>query len=224
MKINAEQFDTIARTVFAPVYPIIADQIIVHTGITQGACLDLGCGSGYLGAAVAQKTELNMIFFDQSPAMLKLCERTIYENGLRGRAGLLPGDIGSIALPDDSVDLIISRGSIFFWEDLELAFREIHRVLAPGGKTFIGGGFGNALLKKSIRALMAERNEGKDQFGQKMRSNLGPEMRRHFEQNLLSAGIDNATILQDSDIGLWIIMEKPGVQPGLEMAVTQDIM
>ena len=134
MKIDAQQFDTIARTVFAPVYPLIAKQIMHHTGITSGTCLEIGCGPGYLGAALAGKTDLYLLFLDQSAAMLELCERTIDENDLRGRAGLLPGDVGSLALPDGSVDLIISRGSIFFWEDLPRAFGEIHRVLKPGGK------------------------------------------------------------------------------------------
>ncbi|MDD2465886.1 MAG: class I SAM-dependent methyltransferase [Desulfobulbus sp.] len=208
MKINARQFDTIARSVFAPVYPLIADQIIHHTGITSGCCLEIGCGPGYLGTALAHKTDLYLLFFDKSEEMLELCERTIDENGLRGRAGLLPGDTGSIALPDGSVDLIISRGSIFFWDDLPQAFREIHRVLAPGGKTFIGGGFGSAALKESIRRQMAERNQGKDQFGQKMRTNLGPEMRRRFEDVLKAAAISDFTILQDEEIGLWIVLDK----------------
>lgn len=209
MKINARQFDEIARTVFAPVYPIIADQIIHYTGITSGLCLDIGCGPGYLGAALARKSDVHLLFLDPSTEMLALCERTIDENDLRGRAGLLPGDIGSLALPDGSVDLIISRGSIFFWDDLPQAFREIHRVLAPGGKTFIGGGFGNAAVKESIRCQMAKRNQGKDQFGQKMRANLGSEMRCRFEQGLQDAAIHNVEFLQDEDIGLWIMMHKP---------------
>jgi len=208
MNINARQFDTIARTVFAPVYPIIADQIIEHTGITSGLCLDIGCGPGHLGAALTKKTDFYLLFFDQSEEMLDLCEHTIDENGLRGRAGLLPGDIGSIALPDGSVDLIISRGSIFFWNDLPQAF-QIYRVLAPGGKTFIGGGFGSLALKESIRTQMAERNQGRDQFGQKMRTNLGPEMRSSFEKGLQEAGITNVAIVQDEEIGLWITMHKP---------------
>ena len=209
MKINARQFEAIARTVFAPVYPIIADQIIHHTGITRGTCLDVGCGPGSLGAALAQKTDLDVLFLDQSQEMLELCEHTIDEKGLRGRAGLLPGDIGSIALPDGSVDLIISRGSIFFWDDLPQAFREIQRVLAPGGTTFIGGGFGSRSLKESIRLQMVERNQGNDQFAQKMRTNLGPEMRRRFEEGLKDAAIGDFTILQNEEIGLWIMMRKP---------------
>ena len=209
MKIDAQQFDTIARTVFAPVYPLIAEQIIQYTGITSGTCVEIGCGSGYLGAALAAKTDLYLLFLDQSETMLELCERTIDENDLRGRAGLLPGDVGSLALPDGSVDLIISRGSIFFWEDLPRAFGEIHRVLKPGGRTFIGGGFGNAVVKESIPLQMAEHNQGKDQFGDKMRTNLGPDMRARFEQGLQQAAINQYTILQDEEVGLWIMMQKP---------------
>jgi ubiquinone/menaquinone biosynthesis C-methylase UbiE len=208
MKINARSFDTIARAVFAPIYPVIADQIIEYTGIIRGNCLDAGCGSGYLGSALARKTDLHLLFFDQSEEMLALCDRTIHENGLQGRAELLPGDIGAIPLPDGAVDLVISRGSMFFWEDLPLAFGEIHRILAPGGKTYIGGGFGSLELQESIRRQMAERNQGGDQFGKKMRTNLGPEMRIRFEEALSTAGIHDFEILQDTEIGLWIIMYK----------------
>lgn len=208
MKINAQKFDAIARTVFAPIYPVIARQIVEHTGITKGHCLDAGCGSGYLGAALAGITHLHMTFFDASQEMLAFTENTIEENGLRSRAGTLPGDIGSIALPTGSVHLVVSRGSIFFWEDLPQAFREIFRILAPGGRTWIGGGFGNALLKESIRSQMAERNKGNDAFGAKMRCNLGPNMQVRFEEALQEAEIPDYEILQNEDIGLWIDIHK----------------
>ncbi len=208
MNINAKQFDLIARTVFAPIYPVIAGQIISATGITRGTCLDVGCGTGCLGVALAQSTDLHVIFFDQSEEMLALTEQTLEEKGLRGRAGLLPGEVGSIALPDGSVDLVVSRGSIFFWSDLAQAFREIYRVLAPDGQTYIGGGFGSKALKQSIRAQMAERNQGGSQFGDKMRHNLGTEMRDRFETALHTAGITDFAIIHNEDIGLWIVMHK----------------
>lgn len=208
MKINAQAFDEIARTVFAPIYPVIAAQILAHTGITSGTCLDIGCGSGSLGAALAGVTDLDVTFLDTSEEMLALTERTIEANGLRGRAGTLPGEAGSIALPDGSVDLVISRGSIFFWDDLPRAFREIVRVLAPGGRTWIGGGFGSQELKESIRRQMAERNQGNNSFGDKMRCNLGPAMRARCEEALKAAGIADYEIIQNEDIGLWIVLGK----------------
>ncbi|WP_028318622.1 class I SAM-dependent methyltransferase [Desulfobulbus elongatus] len=214
MQINARAFDEIARTVFAPIYPIIARQIVAHTGMTRGVCLDAGCGSGYLGAALASITELHVTFFDESAEMLALAENTIKENGLRSRTGTLQGDIGSIALPAGSVDLVISRGSIFFWEDLPRALREVSRILAPGGRTWIGGGFGTARLKESIRDQMAARNKGSGAFGSKIRCNLGPQMRARFEEALEQAGIADYQIVQSDDIGLWIDIRKEGKENG----------
>lgn len=133
--------------------------------------------------------------------MLALAERTIKENGLQG-------EVTSIPLPDDSVDLAVSRGSIFFWDDVPQAFREIYRALAPGGFAYIGGGFGSKALKESIKQQMVARNNGGNQFGEKMRHNLGLEMRTQFQEALESAGIPDYSIIHGEDIGLWIVMRK----------------
>ncbi|MBI5591732.1 MAG: class I SAM-dependent methyltransferase [Deltaproteobacteria bacterium] len=208
MEIDAQKFDRIARSVFAPVYPVIAGQIIARTGVIRGVCLDIGCGGGYLGAALARTTELFVHFFDPSPEMLAIANRTIAENGLHMRADTMQGEVSSIALPDASVNLVVSRGSIFFWEDLTKAFREIFRVLAPGGWAYIGGGFGSKELKESIESEMTSRNQGGDDFCVKVRQNLGTEMRARFETALETASIASCTILHSEDIGLWLIMRK----------------
>lgn len=208
MKIDVKNYDGIARDLFTPVYPVIAQQIVSYTGITRGTCLDIGCGSGYLGAALARVTDLFIHFFDQSAEMLTLVDRTIAENNLRARSAVLQGDVSAIGLPDASVDLAVSRGSIFFWEDLPQAFKEIDRLLAPGGYAYIGGGFGSRELKETIERDMASRDKGSRAFSDKVRRNLGPEMRTRFEAGLAAAGIDAFTILQSEDIGLWVVMKK----------------
>ena len=124
MTIDAQKYDKIARTVFAPVFPLIADQIIAYTGVTQGTCLDIGCGGGYLGAALADKTDLFVRLFDTSPDMLEVAKRTIAENKLIERADTLQGDVTAIPLPDNTIDLAVSRGSIFFWDDLPRALTD----------------------------------------------------------------------------------------------------
>lgn len=45
MQINAKEFDKLARTFFAPIYPVIARQIVDHNSSTRGHCLDVGCGA-----------------------------------------------------------------------------------------------------------------------------------------------------------------------------------
>lgn len=47
MQIDANKLDTIARGPFAPVYPLLASQILARSSITSGVCLDLGSGGGY---------------------------------------------------------------------------------------------------------------------------------------------------------------------------------
>ncbi len=208
MQINAQQFDRIARSVFAPVYPVIAEQIISHTGVTHGVCLDIGCGGGYLGAALARTSDLFIRFFDQSADMLKIVEETIAENGLEQRAAMLQGDVSAVDLPDNSIDLAVSRGSAFFWEDLGRAFQEIYRVLAPNGWAYIGGGFGSKQLKEVIEREMQSRDKGGDKFKNKVRRNLSSANRDRFQTALQTAGIDSGSIIFDDEIGLWAVMQK----------------
>ena len=208
MEINAQRFDHTARTIFAPAYPVIADQIIAHTGVTGGVCLDIGCGGGYLGAALAGATDLFVHFFDKSADMLAVAARTIAENGLQNRAATLHGEVTAIALADASVDLAVSRGSVYFWDDMPRAFREIHRVLAPGGWAYIGGGFGSLAIRKDIeRKMNADRQRG-EEFRERVRRNLGPDTRAQFESALNAAGINCFSIVHSEEIGLWLVMRK----------------
>ena len=208
MKIDAQQFDRIARSVFAPVYPLIAEQIIARTGVRQGLCLDIGCGGGYLGAALGRISDLFVRFFDQSAEMLAIAERTIVENGLEQRAATLQGIVTDIGLKDDVVDLAVSRGSVFFWTDLPRALAEIYRVLARGGWAYIGGGFGSRQLREDIERQMAARRAAGEPFSQKVRRNLGSETNVRFLAALEEAGITSFSIVDDEDVGLWMVIRK----------------
>ena len=209
MEIDVQAYDRVARDIFAPVYPLIADQIIAKTGICRGTCLDIGCGGGYLGLALVRRTDLFVRLFDMSDEMLAIAAKNIVHQDLSDRVNTLKGDVSAIPLPDESVDLAVSRGSAFFWEDLEQAFGEIYRVLAPGGWAYIGGGFGSKKIKQEIEAKMKALNNGDNEFSKKVHSNLGPDARKQFEATLTAVGIDDFSIVQSDDIGLWFILRKP---------------
>ena len=49
-------------------------------------------------------------------------------------------DAESMPFEDNFADLIVSRGSMFFWNDQTKVFKEIYRVLKPNGMAYIGCG------------------------------------------------------------------------------------
>ena len=204
MDLNAAEFDQIAREVFAPVYPIIAEQIKNKTGITKGICLDIGSGSGYLGIALAKVTELHVYLFDKSPEMLNIAARNIAASGLDSKIRTLSGDVHNIPLDEQSIDLVVSRGSIFFWENRPKAFKEIYRVLSPGGCAYIGGGFGTPELKKQITETMLKM---KKDWPEMVQRNTGKQKEETFKEELCSAGIPEFKIIRN-EMGLWIVIRR----------------
>lgn len=200
MASQAEEFDLIAREVFAPIYPVIAKQILEQTGIERGICVDIGCGGGYLGLSLARASALKVFLMDNDIEMLTIAKRNIQEQNLDQQVHILTGDVHSIPLETGSIQLAVSRGSLFFWDDPAQAFREIFRVLAPGGCAVIGGGFGNAELKKQIDRKMTARDP---QWPEKTRQRIGTNAPEKYRQLLLQAEIHNFDIKQ-GEAGMWI--------------------
>ncbi len=206
-EMDAKKFDTIARALFARVYPVIANQIKERTGITTGKGLDIGAGGGYLSIALARITDLRITLLDESAEMLRMAAKNIAANRLQARLKPVMGDVHRIPLPDNSIDLAVSRGSLFFWRDQEIAFREIYRVLSPDGVAYIGGGLGNAELAARIKKEMKER--GLPEPGR-----TGDKQRRgsirEFEEKLRSAGVPSFSAKRSAE-GFWIVMRKPAL-------------
>ena len=125
MKKSAEGFTRIAREVFAPIYPVIAEQVLTWSGIRDGLSLDLGSGPGLLSAALAEKSGLSVIALDTDPAMARITHETAAGHGCADRITPITGDVHCMPVRDDTVSLIVSRGSIFFWKDRVRAFQEI---------------------------------------------------------------------------------------------------
>lgn len=193
-----------AREIFAPAYSVVAGQIKEKTGITEGVCVDLGSGGGYLGLELAKITALTVHLLDMRPAMHGIAEKNIAEYGLAERVTSVVGNVHELPFEDGSLDLVVSRGSIFFWEDLAAALREIYRVLKSGGKTFLGGGFGTPQLFAQI----AEKMEVIDPtWKDSVKKRLGRTTLEHFTAMLAEAGVSDYSIEQ-SDIELWIIIKK----------------
>lgn len=200
---NPQGFDRIVREVFAPIYPVIAQQIKQKTALSHGKCLDAGCGTGALGRAIAQITELHVTFFDQSDEMLSLAKGYAEEEEITHRSSFMRGDIHEIELEDDSIDLVISRGSSPFWDDWSKAYGEIVRVLKIGGHAYIGGGFGTKELREQITAQMSqEKPDWRDSFKDRVKAE-----REALPQILNTLNTAQHSIIDDES-GWWVFITK----------------
>jgi ubiquinone/menaquinone biosynthesis C-methylase UbiE len=202
MKKSAEGFARIAREVFAPVYPVIAEQVLAWSGIRDGLCLDLGSGPGLLSVALAEKSNLAVIALDADPAMARIAQETAA--GRTDRIAPVIGDVHSMPVRDDTASLIVSRGSLFFWEDRVRAFREIERVLRPGGVAFVGGSFGTAALRDTIFAQMRRRNPNWDRDVARRSGQATP----HQLRRELAASAVACSRIREEEAGFWVEIRK----------------
>ncbi|MEG0790127.1 MAG: methyltransferase domain-containing protein [Gordonibacter sp.] len=157
---NPLEYDGIAEQLYAPVYPIVARAIVERTGKRQGRVLDVGCGGGHLGFAVLKQGNFTSLsLFDENEQALDVAQRRAEERGLAEQVeGAYAGDVCTLELPavgGKPFDLIVSRGSMPFWEDQRAAFANLFGLLAPGGRGYVGGGLGSAELAADIAERMA---------------------------------------------------------------------
>lgn len=206
-KINVARYDRIARSINAPIYAYYAAKIKAQTGIARGTCLDVGSGGGYLGLALSRITDLEFIFMDISPDMIRKADEHIIEDGLTHRARTMLADVHRIPLADESVDLVISRGSKPFWKNPAAALKEIFRVLAPGGKTFVGGGRGTPEIRKQIDARL-EAMGLSGCFGRSGKGHPPGRRANHDNEEIMKqTGIASYTIIRGDD-GTWLNLWK----------------
>ncbi len=205
---DPQQMDLTARVAFAKVYPAIARHVVDKYGITTGRCLDAGSGQGSLAIALAQITDLQIVSLDREPDMTNVAEKNVAEAKLSHRITTVTADVCCIPFNDGYFDLIVSRGSIFFWEDRPAALRELYRVLKPGGVIYCGGGMGNEAIHREADEIIMTDERFKDMrdFWQQRKRRLGKEKEIAFAEALNKAGL-KGNILRDGG-GIWIEIIK----------------
>lgn len=202
-EMNAREYSTnTAKGLFRKVYPALARQVVERTGITRGLCLDLGGGPGMFGIELAEITELDVVVYDLLADCIEVARENAAERNLATRVSARQGRAEAIAYCSNSVDLVISRGSIFFWDDQKQGLAEIHRVLKPGGWAYVGGGFGSAEILAEVIAARADDPSWEEERRCRFQKNP-PE---HFQHLLTELGIPG--FIEAGPAGVWIIFQK----------------
>ncbi|MGB8839584.1 MAG: class I SAM-dependent methyltransferase [Aliidongia sp.] len=93
--------------------------------------LDLGCGGGHVGFAVAAQAR-EVVAFDLSDEMLAAVEHEAAARGI-GNIRTAQGSVTSLPFADGSFDVVLCRYSAHHWPDLAAGLAEARRVVRPGG-------------------------------------------------------------------------------------------
>jgi sterol 24-C-methyltransferase len=123
---------------------IIANQALFEKmmasdlGLAKGKrALDIGCGRGRVANHMASHTGADVVGMNLDPDQLESARRFAQGNGLSDQCLFLKGDLNETPypFPDNHFDAVYEIQVVFsLAKDPLKAFKEIHRILKPGGR------------------------------------------------------------------------------------------
>lgn len=139
MKTNADNFEKMGNSSMGKIYPFLINDLKKYykKSFDNKIIAEIGSGPGFILKELAKENFKKIYGVDISLDMLNRAKKRLNNN-----IYLINAKAEELPFKNQSIDLIISRGSVFFWKDLEKAFKEIYRVLKNDGFLLIGGGYG----------------------------------------------------------------------------------
>jgi len=121
----------------------LAGRVRAHYSKSGGGSqllIDIGTGTARFLirlAAIPELEQLRMVGTDHFLDMVNWAIKSVAKAGLTGRIRILKDDVHKLQFKDDCCDLLTSRSTIHHWKNPARAFKEIYRVLKPGGVAII---------------------------------------------------------------------------------------
>jgi len=189
------------KEIWQKIYSLLAGQIIDDYQIKKGGCVEIGSGDGKLGLELAKRTNLRVYMVDINGDVLKKAFSNACDARLSDRISLIQANAERLPFVDDFADLVVSRGSIFFWNDKPRGLREIYRILKTDGVAFVGGGLSRYISEQEREEFIRARTAGlKDEQSRKEWERLRSQ--KYFRRILRQAGIRSFKLILDRP-GLW---------------------
>ncbi len=203
-------------------YPYVVEDILRSCKPDEGFWVDLGAGQGQVAIPLIEATGNPVVMLDPDSEAMTKALNIAREKKVQNRLSAVVGRAEAMPFPDNSVDLVVSRGSIFFWDDPVKGLKEVNRVLRPGGKAYIGGGAGSGYPKWAVEELIQKRKS-------KMQGEEADKWKRFVERRrpeqmkewAREAGLREAEVMGKGAIsggdertgqGVWLLFEKRRVR------------
>jgi SAM-dependent methyltransferase len=184
-----------------PVYPYLAQAVREYYGRREGALIEIGPFCGVIFELRKQGIGDSYLI----GAFPRGLADTFREQARRGRQtspiDVIETDAALEELDENSVDLIIFRGALFFPSLFRVGWEGIHRVLKPNGVALVGGGFGKFTPQEVIEKIANRSRALNLQLG---KVDVTPaELKAEMERFSFKASLK---ILSEG--GLWVLMKK----------------
>ncbi len=189
-------------------FPYVAEDVLRCCRPEPGLWVDLGCGTGGLGLALARASNSTILLIDPNADALAEAGEKARAAGLDGRIVPIVACAEQIPLPDGSVEAVASRGSIFFWNDPPEGLREVYRILRKGARAMIGGGLGSSYPRWARDEFYRRRNADVQAGGaEAIRKWEGPRRPEWMEAQARAAGLRDS-LIEPTPPHLWLLFEK----------------
>lgn len=184
-----------------PIRPYLARQIEELYGRRDGHILEIGPFSGLIFALAQKNVGQSFLIAAFPQGAVRSCWQEAQKLGLEEKVRIIESDISLTGVPDDSVDLAVFRGALFFPSLFKVDFGAIYRKLRTGGIAFVGGGFGKYTPPEIISRIGKRSGELNAEMG-KVRVAVESVWDQLRASNLGS----KAEIITEG--GLWVVMKK----------------
>ena len=102
--------------------------------ISPEQIIDIGCGGGRnVGRLLEIYASASVTGLDYSSVSTEKTEEMNKDAVAEGRCQVIQGDVSQMPLPDESYDLATAFETVYFWPGPQVSFREVYRILKPGG-------------------------------------------------------------------------------------------
>ncbi|NLF73839.1 MAG: class I SAM-dependent methyltransferase [Candidatus Anammoximicrobium sp.] len=209
-----------ARTVQPDRYVCVVEDMLKLCEPEKGFWIDLGAGKGQVAIPLIEKTGNPVTMLDPNAEAMAEGLEAARAKGLEDRLFAVVGVAEDMPFPDNTVNFVASRGSIFFWNDPGKGLREVYRVLRPGGKAMIGGGHGSGYPKEATVEVIEQRKkkmDGEGEEAEKWSKFVKLRRPKQMQEWAEAAGLPKFQVMGKGAIsaedkrvgqGIWLLFEK----------------